>query len=204
MRILRPFWPDSIPARMNFPHVRLVQSFMEKSGWRLGAPEWLILVGGSGFIVVLFVSAYFEADIRWLHFFQAWMYVATIALGLRGNRWGHFIGLSAAGFWNYANLFVTTFLAAGLQQLSIWFHTGRLPRPDLFIAVPAWSSNLLVILGCLWAYSRNSKKSRSDLAAFLVAFVLTTAFFAADMALFQPRYLGLFPRLLHPHLPWIR
>lgn len=100
---------------------------------------------------MLFVSAYGEADIRWLHFFQAWMYIAAIALSHRGNRWGHFIGISAAGLWDYANIFVTNFLAAGLQQLSVWIHTGHLPQPDLFIAVPAWTSNLLVIVGCLWA-----------------------------------------------------
>ncbi|HEV2488726.1 MAG TPA: hypothetical protein VGT03_02875 [Candidatus Acidoferrales bacterium] len=174
---------------------------MEGTGWRLGAPEWLILVGGSFFILVLAVSAYWEADIRWLHFFQAWMYLATIVLSLRGSRWGHFIGISSAGFWDYTNLFVTTFLAAGLQQLSLWIHTGHLPRPDLFIAVPAWLSNFLVVMGCLWAYSRRPSKSIRDVRGFLVAFVLSTAFFAAVMALFQPRYLALFPRLLHPHLP---
>ncbi|HKW88195.1 MAG TPA: hypothetical protein VJN21_05510 [Candidatus Acidoferrales bacterium] len=173
---------------------------MEKSARRLSAPEWLILLGGSFFIIVLFVSAYWEADIRWLHFFQTWMYIATIALSLRGNRWGYFIGISAAGFWDYTNLFVTTFFAAGLQQTSIWFHTGHLPRPDLFIAVPAWLSNLLVVLGCLWSYSRHLAKSRADLARFVITFIFTTAFFAGAMALFQPRYLGLFPRLLHPHL----
>jgi hypothetical protein len=37
---------------------------------------------------------------------------------------------------------------------------------------------------------------------FLICVALTSGFFAADMAIFQPRYLGLFPALLHPHLPW--
>lgn len=174
---------------------------MERPGWRLGAPEWLILIGGSFFILVLAVSAFWDADIRWLHFFQAWMYLATIVLSLRGSRWGHFIGISAAGFWDYTNLFVTTFLAAGLQQLSLWIHTGHLPRPDLLIAVPAWLSNFLVVIGCLWAYSRRPSKSIRDVQGFLLAFVLSTAFFAAAMALFQPRYLALFSRLFHPHLP---
>ena len=34
------------------------------------------------------------------------------------------------------------------------------------------------------------------------AFVLTTGFFAAAMALCQPRYLPLFRAMLHPHRPW--
>jgi hypothetical protein len=168
---------------------------------KLGAPEWLILIGASCFILVLAVSAYWEADIRWLHFFQTWMYLATIALSLRRNRWGHFIGISAAGLWDYTNLFVTTFLVSGLQHLSQWIHTGHLDRPDQLIAIPAWLANFLVVVGCLWAYARQPAKPRSDFARFLVTFVLTTAFFAAAMALFQPRYLALFPRMLHPHLP---
>jgi hypothetical protein len=164
-------------------------------------PEWLILIGGCCFILVLAVSAFWESDIRWLHFFQAWMYIATIALGLRRNRLGYFIGISAAGLWDYANIVATSFFFSGLQQLSQWTHTGHLDRPDLAIAVPAWFSNLLVIIGCVWAYSRLPSKAPTDAAKFVLAFVLTTGFFALDMALFQPRYLGLFPRMLHPHLP---
>jgi len=70
----------------------------------------------------------------------------------------------------------------------------------LLIAVPAWFSNFLVIWGCVWAYSRLRVKSLTDAGALLVAFALTTGFFAADMALFQPRYLALFPLMLHPRL----
>lgn len=165
------------------------------------APERLILVGGCAFILVLGLSAFWEPDIRWLHFFQAWMYIATIVLAFRGNRWGHFIGISAAGLWNYTNIVATTFFFNGLQQLSQWARTGHLQRPDLLIAVLAWFSNLLVIVGCLWAYSRFPAKSLRDAGRFAVAFALATGFFALDMALFQPRYLGLFPRMVHPHLP---
>ena len=163
-------------------------------------PEWLTVTGGCAFILVLAFSAYWQADIRWLHFFQAWMYVAAIVLGLRRNRWGYFIGISAAGLWDYTNLFATSFFVNGLQQLSRWMHTGHLARPDLLIAVPAWFSNLLVVAGCLWGYGRLRGKMPSDAGRFLVAFALTTGFFAAAMALFQPRYLSIFPKLLHPHL----
>ena len=166
---------------------------------KIGAPEWLILIGASVFIIVLAVSAFFEADIRWLHFFQAWMYIATIALALRRNRWGYFIGISAAGLWDYANIVATSFFRDGLQELFHWIHTGNLARPDLFIAAPAWFSNLLVIVGCLWAYSRLKEKQAGDIARFVICFALTTGFFAADMAIFQPRYLAIFHRLLHPH-----
>jgi hypothetical protein len=164
-------------------------------------PEWLIVVGATIFIIALAVSAAFEADIRWLHFFQAWMYIATIALSLRRNRWGYFIGISAAALWAYANLFVTTFFVNGLHWLAQWISTGHLAHEDQIIAVPAWFSNVLVVIGCAWAYSRLTEKPLTDAGKLVLTFALTSGFFALDMALFQPRYLGIFPRLLHPHLP---
>ena len=166
------------------------------------APQWLIVLGGLVFILMLGVSAYWEADIRWLHFFQAWMYIATIVLALRRNVWGYFVGISAAGLWVYANLFVTTFFFNGLQQLWQGMHTGHLARPDLVIAVPAWLSNLLVVIGCVWGYFRLPTKRTGDVGRFLVTFGLTTGFLALDMYLFQPRYLALFPHMLHPRWPF--
>ena len=192
----------AVPAILgNIGTHRCVPQRMKSDSGRTGAPEWLILIGAGFFIIVLAVSAIWEADIRWLHFFQALMYVATIVLSLRRSRWGYFIGISAAGLWDYANIVATTFFLNGLQQLSEWVHTGALVRPDLLIAVPAWFSNFFVIVGCLWAYWRLSAKGAADIARFVTAFALTTGFFAADMALFQPRYLALFRRMLHPHLP---
>ena len=176
---------------------------MGNSNEELATPEWLILIGAVAFILVLAISAYWEPQIRLLHFFQAWMYVATIALSFRRNRWGHFVGISTAGFWNYLNLFAVSFFFNGLQQLAKWVRTGSLARPDIFIAVPAWFSNLLVFCGCAWAYSRLPEKGLGDIWKLVAAFILTTGFFAVAMALFQPRYLGIFPRLLHPRLPWL-
>jgi hypothetical protein len=132
----------------------------------LKAPEWLLLIGGCFFILILGISAVWEADIRWLHFFQAWMYIAAIALSLRRVRWGYFIGISAAGLWDYANIVATTFFLNGLQQLAHWLQTGHLERADLLIAVPAWFSNLFVVVGCVWAYARLPEKSLSDVVRF--------------------------------------
>jgi hypothetical protein len=73
---------------------------------------------------------------------------------------------------------------------------------DQIIAVPAWTGNFLVVVGCLWGYGRITQKSLGDLMRFVLAFILTSAFFAADMAIFQPHYLPLFPRALHPHSPF--
>lgn len=173
-----------------------------KSGRRVGAPETLIVAGSCLFIFVLWLSAYFEADIRWLHFFQAWMYIAAIWLSLRSNRWGYFIGLSAAGLWNYVTVFVNTFFRSGLQWLFASIHAGELQRIDQIVAVPASIGNLLVIIGSVWAYTRLPEKSRGDLLRLAAAFALTTGFFAAIVAICQPRYLPLFRGILHPHWPW--
>jgi hypothetical protein len=174
---------------------------MQTEGGESHSPQWLILVGASIFILMLAVSAYWEADIRWLHFFQAWMYLATIVLAVRRNRWGYFMGISAAGLWDYTNIFATTFLYNGLQQLGVWIHTGYLQRPDLLIAIPAWVSNFLVIVGCVWGYVRLRERLWTDVGKFALTFALATGFFALDMYVFQPRFLGIFPRLLHPRLP---
>jgi hypothetical protein len=174
-----------------------------KAGDRIPGPaELLIVAGGCVFVFVLWLSAYFEADIRWLHFFQAWMYVAAMWLSLRRSRWGYFIGLSAAGLWDYINLFVTTFFRSGLQWMSAWISSGQLKHVDQIIAVPAWIANFLVVAGSVWGYTRLPERHRSDLGRFALAFVLTTGFFAAAIAICQPRYLPLFRAMLHPHRPW--
>lgn len=175
---------------------------MKNAERQFGAPEWLIVIGGSFFILVLAASAVWDSSIRWLHFFQTWMYIATIWLGLRRNRWGYFIGISAAGLWNYSTIFANTFLASGLRELSQWIHTGHLAHPDQLIAVFAWTANLLLVVGCIWAYSRRvPDKSASDILRFVIAFALTTGFFALDMAICQPRYLPMFHRMIHPIWP---
>src|SRR6516225_4418678 len=122
-----------------------------KSRLRVGAPECLILIGSSIFIFILWLSAYFEADIRWLHFFQAWMYLAAIWLSLRRNRWGYFIGISAAGLWDYMAAFVNSFFRSGLHWLFVWISTGHATHADQLIAVPAWVGNFMVVVGSLWA-----------------------------------------------------
>ena len=159
----------------------------------------LAFVGGLTFIAVLYLSAYWEPDIRWLHFFQSWMYIASLVLLSRGSKWGCFIGAAAALFWDYVNVFVTTFLRAGMNQAHIWVQTGHIVKPDLLISVPAWFGNLALIIGALLVYIAIPRKQWSDIGRMLLALAGTMAFFAGAMALAQPRYLPLFKGALHPH-----
>jgi hypothetical protein len=165
-------------------------------------PKALIVTGGCVFIFVLWLSAYWQSDIRRLHFFQAWMYVAAIVLSLRRSRWGYFVGISAAAFWNYTTLFVNTFFVNGIHWLLASVRSGEWKRADQIIAVPAWTGNLLLLIGCIWAYLRLRDRNKGDIVRFLAAFCLTTGFFAAAVALCQPRYLPLFRLALHPRWPW--
>jgi len=127
------------------------------------------------------------------------MYVTVIVLGLRHNRWGYFIGISIAGLWNYVNLFVTTFFQGGMHQLQLLLTTGQLHRPDLVIAVFAVLFHFVLIYACVLGYLRLEQRYASDLPKLLLSFAVSTGYFAAIIAVFQPRYLELFSHMLHPH-----
>src|SRR5882724_6604534 len=136
------------------------------------------------FIGILALAAWWDPSIRWLHAFQALLYVA----------------IATAGFWNYTTLFLNNFFHAGREQLSILLSTGQLPRPDLLIAVPAVAAHFVMIGCCLWGYVRLPEKDWRDVGRAAACTALSVGYFALIMALFQPRYLGLFTRVLHPHL----
>jgi hypothetical protein len=61
---------------------------------------------------------------------------------------------------------------------------------------------IFVIVGSAWGYMRLRERVWGDLGRFAAAFALTTGFFAAAIALCQPRYLPLFRGMLHPRWPW--
>ncbi len=156
-------------------------------------PARLITIGGSVFIVTLAVSAVFVPEIRWLHVFQASIYVVAIILSRRQNRWGPLIGVSAAGLWDYLGLFGFPLFADWLAQPG---------RPDLLLQVVAWFANLVVIIGGVWAYARRPDRARADLARWAAAFVGATTYLATAIAIFAPSYLRIFRVLIHPHWPW--
>src|SRR5258708_9206588 len=91
----------------------------------LTAPEWLVTVGSSVFIIALAVSAVFVPEIRWLHVVQALLYVAAMLLSIRRSRWGHFIGASTAGLWNALATFASPLFAELIDDPA---------RPDLILS----------------------------------------------------------------------
>jgi hypothetical protein len=105
-------------------------------------------------------------------------------------------------FWNYTTLFVNTFLKNGWEQGQILLHSGRLPRPDLFISVPAWAGNLAVLVGRLIGICSLTRKPGAICSDAWWGLVATLAFFALVVAICQPRYLPLLRGALHPQLHW--
>ena len=158
--------------------------------------RWFITVGAGLFIVALVVSAIFEPSIRLLHALQTLIYIAVIVLTRRQSAWGFGAGCIIAAFWNYVNLFVTTFIRAGLEQVSILLHTGNLPRPDLLIAVVAAAGHFLLIIGCLAGFLRTSLTLKR-LRQFIAGGSLAVGYLTLIIVLAGPQYIGLLRRIFH-------
>ena len=95
-------------------------------------PRWIrafILIGAGFFIFALIVSAVFDPTIRLLHALQALIYATVIVFTRRNSAWAFGAGCIISALWNYTNLFVTTFVRAGMEQFLNLMRTGRLRRP---------------------------------------------------------------------------
>ena len=169
---------------------------MPKSGKSPGWVNVSILAGAGFFIFALFLSAVFDPTIRLLHTLQALIYVGVIVLTRTNSAWGFGAGCTIAAFWNYINLFVTTFIKAGLQQFSILFRTGQMERPDLMIAVIAAAGHFLLIVACLAGFLR----MRPDLkrwGQFIGGGALAVGYFVLIIITTGPQYIDLLKRLFH-------
>jgi hypothetical protein len=163
---------------------------------------WTIAVTSAGFVFILALSAFFDHSIIVLHFFQALQYLVIVALAARANRWGYFIGISVSAFWDYGGMFVNSFVESGWRALMTSIHSGVLAKPDQIIAVFAFGFHLLLVVAAAVAYFRLERRYASDWGRLAASFAGAIGYFIAIVALFQPRYLVMVPRLLHPHIPF--
>jgi hypothetical protein len=160
-------------------------------------PAWInvsILAGAGLFIFALIVSAVFDPTIRVLHVLQALIYIAVMILTRKNSAWGFGAGCVIAAFWNYINLFVTTFVKAGWQQLSTLFQTGQIHRPDLLIALIAAGGHFLLIIACLAGFLRMRPGGR-QLGQFIAGGALAVAYFVVIIVTTGPQYIGLLKRV---------
>jgi len=149
-------------------------------------------VCAAAFIVVLAVSAYWDASIRVLHVFEALPYLLAAILVLRGHKFGYALGAAAGAFWLFTAAGRTSFVRNGFARL---LH-GDWSRPDQLIAVPAALAAGGLALFCVIGYARLPRKAWGDVLLFIAAIVLVAAFFLGIFAAFAPRYLALFRGIL--------
>ena len=135
---------------------------MQTENTHLKAPEWLILARGCFFILVLGISAFWERDIRWPHFFRAWIYVAAIVSSLWGNRSGYVIGLSGASLRGYANVFDHGLLFQWVPAVVAMDAHGAFGPAGFADCRARLVFKSVCMLGCPWAYSGLPRKSVGD------------------------------------------
>ncbi len=141
-------------------------------GWIQGSIDF----GAGFFMLALFLSAVFDPRIRVLHTLQALIYVAVMVLTRRQSAWGFGAGFFIAAFWNYTNLFVTTFVRNGADQLLLLLHTGRLRRPDLLVALVAAFGHFLMMAACAVGWARLRPGGR-QMGEFVLGGVLAIGYF---------------------------
>jgi hypothetical protein len=155
---------------------------------------WSIVVGAAFFIFALFLSAVYEPRIRVLHTLQALIYVVVVLLARQNSSWGYGAGCVISAFWNYINLFVTTFIKAGVDQLLEVLQTGRITRPDLALSVIAATGHFLLIAACLVGFLKNRPKAR-EWSQFIAGGVLAIAYFILIIVTTGPQYIPLLRRV---------
>jgi hypothetical protein len=166
---------------------------------RSGNSAWIdvcILVGAGIFLFALALSAVFDPKIRLLHLLQALIYIAVILLTRRRSAWGFGAGALIAVLWNYTNLFVTTFVRGGMQQLGILLRTGHPHRPDLLVAVVAAAGHFLLIAACLAGFLR-TRPSTGDWGQVFAGGVIAVGYFVAILYTAGPQYIGVVRRIFH-------
>jgi hypothetical protein len=155
-------------------------------------PNILVAVSAAMFVVILAISAYWDPTIRALHLFEAIPYLLAAWLCLRRVKSGYLLAIAGGLFWLWIAGTRTTFVREGFRFAGQSLRTGRLERPDVFIAAPAAIATAGLALFGLWGYARVRNKGVADVGLFLAAFVGMTGYFIAICALFAPRFLRLF------------
>jgi hypothetical protein len=155
-----------------------------------------IYLGAGLFIAALWISAIFDPTIRLLHVLQSFIYIAVIIFARRQNAWAFGAGFAKAAFWNYINLFVTTFIYAGWLQLIGLMQTGQLRRPDLFIALIAAGGNFILLAACGIGFLRTRPAAR-QWAQFAAGGALAIAYFVLIIVTTGKQYTPLLRRVLH-------
>ncbi|HEY2824464.1 MAG TPA: hypothetical protein VGI83_02865 [Gemmatimonadales bacterium] len=157
---------------------------------------WLITGGASTFIFALVISAVFDPSIRVLHTLQAFLYLGVILLTRRNSAWAFGAGAIMAAFWDYMNLFVTTFIANGVHQLALLLQTGHVSRPDQLIGIIAGGGHAVLLVGCVAGFLR-TKPTRKAWMEFVGGGAIAIGYFLLIIVTTGRQYLPLMHRVFH-------
>jgi hypothetical protein len=149
-------------------------------------PRWIsitIPLSAGFFILALFIAACFVPSIRWLHAFQALIYVAVIFLARRNSPWGFGAGSIIGAFWNY--IFIRG------EVVDVWaFLTGRVIRPDVGLQLAATVAHFVLIIACAAGFLR-SKPGMKQWVMFLAGGVVAVSYLLLLMITMRPEYIPL-------------
>jgi hypothetical protein len=106
-----------------------------------------IATGSGMFVLALAISAAFVPELRVLHFFQALIYVAVVAMTRRKSAMGFGAGLAVPVFWNALSVFVTGDARDGIRELGTLVRKGQTQHPDVLVSLFAFCGHLLIIIG---------------------------------------------------------
>jgi hypothetical protein len=149
-------------------------------------PRWILVAipaSAGFFMLALLIAACFVPSIRWLHAFQALIYVAVIFLTRRNSPWGFGAGCIIGVFWNYI------FLRGAAAD--VWaFLTGQVIRPDVGLQLAATVAHFVLIVACIAGFLR-LKPSTKQWAMFLGAGMLAVSYLLVLMITMRPEYIPL-------------
>jgi hypothetical protein len=162
---------------------------------RNNLPRWAVIsipASAGFFLFALFVSAAFQPSLRWLHGFQALIYVAIILLSRQNSAWGFGAGVFIGAFWNFI------FLRGASRDIGALLSGGAF-RADVALQLAAAMAQFLLIAACLNGIWRKRRDPRVWVIS-LAAGVLAVGFLVALMVILRPQYLPMLQAAfgLHP------
>jgi hypothetical protein len=119
-------------------------------------PLW-IDIGAATFLVALIVSAVVVPGLRFLHIFQALIYIAVIILAHRNSSWGYGAGFAIGIVWNALNLFITHLMLAGAIAFWSSLRHGHVEQlVPMMVALGGIGHFILIVATLAAAISRRS------------------------------------------------
>lgn len=146
-----------------------------------------IPAGAMLFVVALAGSALVVPQLRPLHFLQALIYVAVIALARRNSAFGFGAGFTIAVFWNSLNLFVTHLMQAGVVAFWTFLHTGQARRPDTMMVPVGGIAHFILIVSCMAAMIDPRTDNHRKWWKFAGGGIIVLAYLALIVAIARPR-----------------